>query len=99
MQASLPNQPNLLYEYVLQNLSDADYTYTGTASVQGDLFLRVLAPRFGYDPADATRYNTGFRNPVLSHLSAERVHILYATGGIGRVEAEVGKLKAAGLIK
>ncbi len=99
VQASLPNQPSLLYEYVLQNLSDADYTYTGTASVQGDLFLRVLAPKFGYDAADATRYNTGFRNPVLSHLSAERVHILYASGGIGRVEAEIGKLKAAGLVK
>ena len=97
--ASLPNQSNLLYEYVLQNLSDADYTYTGPAVVQSELLLRVLAPKFGYDPADATRYNTAYRNPVLTHLSAERVHILYATGGIGRVEAEVGKLKAAGLVK
>lgn len=97
--ASLPNQSNLLYEYVLQNLSDADYTYTGPAVVQGELFLRTLAPKFGYDPADATRYNTEYRNPVLTHLSAERVHILYATGGIARVEAEVAKLKALGLIR
>lgn len=97
--ASLPNQSNLLYEYVLQNLSDADYTYTGPAVVQGELFLRTLAPKFGYDPADATRYNTEYRNPVLTHLSAERVHILYATGGIARVEAEVAKLKALGLVK
>jgi len=97
--ASLPNQSNLLYEYVLQNLSDADYTFTGPAVVQSELFLRTIAPKFGYDPADATRYNTEYRNPVLTHLSAERVQILYATGGIGRVEAEVAKLKSAGLVQ
>jgi len=98
VQASLPNQPNMLYEYVLQNLSDADFTYTGTASVQSDLFLRILAPKFNYDAADAARYNTGYRNPVLSHLSAERILMLYSSGGIGRVEAEINKVKAAGLI-
>lgn len=97
--ASLPNQSNLLYEYVLQNLSDADYTYTGPAVVQSELFLRALAPKFGYDPADATRYNTGYRNPVLTHLSAERVFILYANGGLPRVETEIGKLKSLDLVK
>jgi hypothetical protein len=99
IQASLPNQPNLLYEYVLHNLSDADYTFTGTASAQSDLFLRILAPKFGYDAADAKKYNTEFRNPVLSNLSGERLLILYANGGIERVEAEVAKLKTAGIIK
>ena len=84
---------------MLQNLSDADYTYTGPAVVQSELFLRSLAPKFSYDPADATRYNTEFRNPALSHLSAERIFILYASGGIDRVEMEIAKLKAAGLIK
>ena len=97
--ASLPNQSNLLYEYILHNLSDADYTFTGSAVVQGELFLRMVAPKFGYDPGDATRYNTEYRNPAFSHLSAERIQILYAGGGIERVEAEVSKLKAAGLIK
>ena len=97
--ASLPNQSNLLYEYVLQNLSDADFTYTGPAVVQSELFLRTLAPKFGYDPANATRYNTEYRNPVLTHLSAERVFILYANGGLPRVEQEVGKLKSLGLVK
>src|SRR5262249_9407128 len=29
LQKVLPNEPNLLVEYVLHNLSDADYTYTG----------------------------------------------------------------------
>ena len=99
IQASLPNQSNLLYEYVLHNLSDADYTFTGPAVVQSELFLRTVAPKFGYDPADATRYNTEFRNPALSHLGAERVQILYAGGGIERVEQEIGKLKTAGLVK
>ena len=99
MLGSLPNQSNLLYEYVLHNLSDADYTFTGPAVVQSELFLRTVAPKFGYDPADATRYNTEFRNPALSHLGAERVQILYANGGIERVEQEIGKLKTAGLIK
>ena len=98
VQASLPNQSNLLYEYVLQNLSDADYTYTGPAVVQSELFLRTLAPKFGFDAADTARYNAGFRNPILTHLSAERVHILYATGGLPRVEAEIAKLKTAGLL-
>lgn len=97
--ASLPNQSNLLYEYVLHNLSDADYTFTGPAVVQGELFLRTVAPKFGYDPADATRYNTEFRNVALSNLGAERVQILYANGGIERVEQEITKLKTAGLIK
>ena len=96
--ASLPKQSNLLYEYVLHNLSDADYTYTGPAVAQSELFLRTVAPTFGYDPADATRYNTGYRNRVLSHLSAERIFILFANGGIGRVETEVAKLRTAGLL-
>ena len=98
IQASAPTQSNLLYEYVLQNLSDADYTLTGPAVVQSEIFLRTVAPKFGYDPADATRYNALYRNVVLSHLSAGRVQILYANGGIGRVEQEVVKLKAAGAL-
>eukprot|EP01037_Dinobryon_pediforme_P008844 gene8844-8935_t len=98
IQASLPNQPNMLYEYVLHNLSDADFTYTGTASVQSDLLLRTLAPKFGYDSAQATRFNTEFRNKVLAHEGAERLLMLYATKGIDRVEAEITKLKAAGFM-
>ncbi len=99
IQASTPMQSNLLYEYVLHNLSDADFTFTGPAVVQSEVFLRTVASKFGYDPADATRYNTEYRNVVLAHLSAERVQILYANGGIGRVEQEVAKLKAAELLR
>ena len=97
--ASLPNQSNLLYEYVLHNLSDADYTFTGPAVVQSELLLRLLAPKFGYDPADATRYNTAYRNPALSQLAAERIQILYAGGGIEAVEAALQAVKAAGFIE
>jgi hypothetical protein len=99
IQASLPNQPNMLYEYVLHNLSDADYTYTGTASTQSDLLLRTLAPKFGFDPAQATRYNTEYRDRVLANTGGERLLILYSHGGIGRVEAELAKLKTAGVFK
>jgi hypothetical protein len=99
IQASQPNQPNMLYEYVLHNLSDADYTFTGTASVQSELFIRILAPKFGYDAAKAAEFNTQFRNPILSNLSGERLLILYGNGGIDRVEAEIAKLKSAGKIK
>lgn len=97
--ASLPNQSNLLYEYVAHNLSDADYTFTGPAIVQSELFLRTLAPKFGYDPANTTQYNTEYRNPALTHLAAERLQILYANGGLEAVETAVQKVKAAGFIK
>lgn len=99
MLASLPNQSNLLYEYVLHNLSDADFIFTGPAVVQSELFLRTLAPKFGYDPADAARYNIGFRNPVLAHLSAERVQILYAAAGLSGVETALNTVRAAGFIE
>ena len=98
IQASLPNQPNYLYEYAMHNISDSDYTYTGTATVQGDLLLKLVGKKFGYDSADATRFNTMFRNIVLSHTGSERLLTLYANGGIEAVEAEVMKLKAAKVI-
>jgi hypothetical protein len=99
IQASQPDQPNMLYEYALHNLSDADFTFTGTASAESDILLRALAPKFGYDAARSTEFNTGFRNRVLAHLSGERLLILYGNGGIERVQEEITKLKNNGLIK
>ncbi len=98
VQASLPNQPNLMYEYVMHNLSDADYTYTGAATIQSELLLRLVAAKFGYDAADAGKYNTLYRNVVLSHFGSERVMILYVNGGIEAVEKAVDSLKTAKLI-
>ncbi|HWK43184.1 MAG TPA: hypothetical protein VNT30_00580 [Stellaceae bacterium] len=96
--AALPNQPNLLIEYVLHNLSDADYTFTGPAVAQTQFLLQALAPRFGYDPAKITEYNTRYRNPVLSNMSAERLLMVFSGTGVDGVAAELTKLKAAGLI-
>ncbi|MBY0613172.1 MAG: hypothetical protein K2P80_13400 [Beijerinckiaceae bacterium] len=98
MQDILPNEPHLLVEYVLHNISDSDFTFTGPATAEAQVVLKVLASRFGFDPNDAAVYNTRFRNPVLAHLSAERVQIIYANKGLDGVAAEVDRLKKMGLI-
>ena len=98
IQKILPNEPNLLVEYVLHNLSDADYTYTGPAVAEAQILLRMLAQRFGYDMNDTPTFNTKFRNPVLSTFSAERLQIIYAAKGIDGVAGELEKLKRAGMI-
>lgn len=98
MQSMLPNEPSLLVEYVLHNLSDADFTFTGPAATEAGVVLKSLARRFGHDPNDAAAFNMGFRNPVLAHLSAERLQIIYASKGLEAVAAEIEKLKKAGLL-
>src|SRR5258708_4238996 len=98
MQSMLPNEPSLLVEYVLHNLSDADFTFTGPAATEASVLLKSLAPRFGRDPNDAAAFNTGFRTPVLAHLSAERLQIIYASKGLEAVAAEIEKLKRAGIL-
>ena len=98
IQRALPNELNLLVEYVLHNLSDADYTYTGPAVAETQILLRTLAQRFGYDINDIATFNTKFRNPVLSTFSAERLQIIYAGRGIDGVVGEIEKLKRAGMI-
>ena len=98
MQSLLPNEPSLLVEYVLHNLSDADFTFTGPAATEAGVLLKSLAGRFGYNPNDAAAFNTGFRNPVLAHLSAERLQIIYASKGLEAVAAEIEKLKRASLL-
>jgi hypothetical protein len=98
IQQSLPDEPNLLVEYVLHNLSDADHSFTGSALSEVQIVLKAVAGRFGYDPADAGVYNTRFRNAVLANLSAERLQIVYVDGGVEAVVAEIERLKHAGLI-
>ena len=98
MQDILPNEPHLLVEYVLHNLSDSDFTFTGPAVAEAQVVLKILAGKFGYDPNDAATYNTKFRNPVLAHLSAERVQIIYANKGLDGVAAEIDRLKKMGII-
>ena len=53
---------------------------------------------FGYDPNQRASYNTKYRNPVLSYLSAERLQIIYANAGLDAVAAEIARLKEMGII-
>jgi hypothetical protein len=89
----LPAQTNLLAEYTLHNLSDADFTYSVPAVASAQAILEKLAPSFGYDPADKATYNNGFRNPVLSLITAERLLMIYSERGLEGVQAELQKLK------
>ncbi len=94
---NLAGQTNVLAEYALHNLSDADFTYSGPAVDADNVILSVLAPQFGHNPSDAN-YNTKFRNPVFSFFTAERLLILYSEKGIDGVRDEVQKLRAQGII-
>ena len=98
LQGLMPNQPNLLVEYELHNLSDADFNFSAPAVAQAQLLLATLAPKFGYDPNQRAVYNTKYRNPVLSYFSAERLQIIYANAGLDAVAAVIGRLKAMEII-
>jgi hypothetical protein len=90
-------QTNVLAEYALHNLSDADFTYSGPAVVALNAILEDLAPEFGYDPSDPN-YLLAFRNPVFSFLTAERLMIIYSERGSDGVRSEVRKVRDAGAI-
>jgi hypothetical protein len=87
-------QTNWLVEDVMHNLSDADFILTGPALATVELVLRTLAPELGYDPAATVRYNTAYRNVVLTFLSAERLFLLYSNGGLPPIRAELAALRA-----
>src|SRR5262249_19212156 len=90
-------QTNVLAEYTLHNLSDADFTYSGPAVTIVNVVLAEIAPEFGHNSADAN-YFTAFRNPVMSFLSAERLTIIYSEKGTDGVRQEVKKLHALGIL-
>ena len=90
-------QTNVLAEYNLHNLSDADFTYSGPAVIAVNTILQTLAPDFGFNPADPG-YLRSFRNPVFSFLTAERLMIIYSEKGSDGVRAEVQKVRDAGAI-
>jgi hypothetical protein len=98
LNAATPTQVNAPVEYQLHNLSDADFTQTGPAVSVSQILLATLAPEFGFDPTDTTRYNTKYRNVALSHLSAERLYMLYTSGGLDAVRGQLAKLRARGII-
>jgi hypothetical protein len=98
LNGATPTQVNAPVEYQLHNLSDADFTQTGPAVSVAQILLATLAPAFGFDPSDTTRYNTSYRNPALSHLSAERLYMLYTSGGLDAVRTQLAKLRARGIL-
>jgi len=91
-------QTNLRVEYTLHNLSDADFTFSGPAVASVNVLFTKLAPEFGYDAADATTFNTRFRNPALAYLSGERLLVLYGDQGLDAVRAELKRLRQRGII-
>ena len=95
----LPNQSNLLVEYVLHNLSDADFTFTGSAMLQAQELLAAFAPKFGYDPKERAEYNIKYRNPVLAYLSAKRLQIIYASAGLNAAPTRSRSSRPWGLSK
>jgi len=98
LNAASPSQTNLLAEYPLHALSDADSTLTEPAVTIDQVILRTLAPEFGFDPNQAAAYNNGFRNPVLSFLTAERLLITYGNSGLDGVRIEINNLRRRGII-
>src|SRR5215475_2374001 len=91
-------QTNLLVEYALHNLSDADFNLSGPAVSEAEVILSTIASTFGFNSADTTVYNTKFRNVVFANLSAERLLMIYGSSGIQGVTAEVQKLRRQGII-
>ncbi|HVW26865.1 MAG TPA: hypothetical protein VHC69_15960 [Polyangiaceae bacterium] len=98
LNAAAATLPNVLVEYVVHSISDADGAFTAPAMAEAQTLLARLAAKFGYDPADTARYNTKFRNPALSYLTAERLVVLYSSGGLAAVEAELTKLRKLGVL-
>jgi hypothetical protein len=86
-------QTNLLVEYQIHNLSDADFVNSIPAVTQVQVLLQQIAPTFGYNPADLTRYNNFFRNVVLAYLSPERLMMIYDKQGLDELVEEVSKLR------
>lgn len=91
-------QTNLRVEYTLHNLSDADFTFSGPAVASVNVLFGKLAAEFGYDAANATTFNTRFRNPALAHLSAERLLVLYGDQGLDVVRVELKRLRQRGIM-
>jgi hypothetical protein len=89
------NQGNLLAETSIHNLSDADYIFAGPAVTAALAILAKLAHDYGFDPAEPAKYNNGFRNPVLSFLSAERILLRYNADGLTGVRRDLDALRKA----
>lgn len=101
LELSADNRPRayFLAEDIVDNLSDANFTYSMPSVRRAELVLRKLAPDFGNDPAIVAEYNNGFRNPVLSYLTAERVKLFLDDSGTDAVAMEIRHLAASGIVQ
>ena len=93
-----PGQMNLLAEYTIHNLSDADWVYGDQAVSSMQVILAEVAPAFGYNPSDVSKFNNKFRNVVLAHYPAESIYITYTEKGVAGVKSIVEKLRTEGLL-
>jgi len=93
-----PTQTNILVEYELHNLSDADFSFSGPAVTMVETVLAQLAPEFGFNPMNTANYNLKFRNPTFSSMTAERLQIIYANEGIDGVRKQLQLLRRHGII-
>ncbi len=91
-------QTNILTEYQLHNLSDADFTQSIPAVTAVQALLAQLAPSFGYNAADAANYNNKFRNVVLANFSAERLYGVYTAAGLDGLRSEIQILRNRGAL-
>jgi hypothetical protein len=88
----------LLLECQIHNLSDTDFVNSIPAATEAQVLLQIVAPQFGFDPADTAAYNNQFRNVVLAFRSPERLSVLFSQDGLGAVVAELDKLRARRII-
>lgn len=95
---SVPSQSNLLVEYTIHNLSDADSNYSSPAVALVERILQQIASDFGANVDDRANYNTRFRNPILTFCTAERLLILYSEKGLEGVKNELQRLRQRKII-
>jgi hypothetical protein len=93
-----PSETNLLVEYTIHNLSDADFNYSSPAVSLVETILQQLAPEFGINAEDRPNYNVNFRNPILAYFTAERLLILYSEKGLRGVNTELQRLRRRKII-
>lgn len=91
-------QTNILIEYQIHNLSDADFSNSIPAVTLTQVVLAQIAPSFGYSSADTATFNNKFRNVIYSYLSPERLQLIYTNSGVSGVVTEVTKLRAQSLL-
>jgi hypothetical protein len=83
---------------LIDNAADANWVYAEAAVHSADRALREEAAHFGYDPDDAARYRTAYRNPVLRELGADRLQALSQTRGEEGVRRALECLRRKGIM-